>query len=206
MDELVGPFAKAAAAALTSVMLASAPPIWFCIACPLILGMAAPWVFNLGLTAAAEALCKALVLSEDECMDLWCAPMCFLCVGQVGWGGGTAGEEARVGKGPWRPGEEDDAVKPICLRACGAGAASATPAVSAISAVVPYPGGACGRLVSPPLHAAQVDVVFARAHAVPGERDSHSVHLQAAAVREGLTGVPSRPPGRVQPRHALARV
>lgn len=101
MDELVGPFAKTAAAALTSVMLASAPPIWFCIACPLILGMAAPWVFNLGLTAAAEALCKALVLSEDECMDLWCAPMCFLCVGQVGWGGGTVGKGALAA---WRGG------------------------------------------------------------------------------------------------------
>ena len=34
-------------------------------------GLLAPFLFNYGLTAAAEALCQALALPGDECADLW---------------------------------------------------------------------------------------------------------------------------------------
>lgn len=35
--------------------------------------MLAPFLFNFGLTAAAEALCAQLRLPDDTCADLWCA-------------------------------------------------------------------------------------------------------------------------------------
>lgn len=35
--------------------------------------MLAPFLFNFGLTAAAEALCAQLQLPDDTCADLWCA-------------------------------------------------------------------------------------------------------------------------------------
>jgi hypothetical protein len=46
-------------------------PLWFCIVCPLVLGLLAPFLFNFGLTAAAEALCSQLQLPDDTCADLW---------------------------------------------------------------------------------------------------------------------------------------
>lgn len=64
--------ASAAALAMAAAALAAAgPPLWFCLACPLVLGMAAPWIFNWGLTTAAELLCEHLKLPDDECLDLW---------------------------------------------------------------------------------------------------------------------------------------
>lgn len=47
------------------------PPLWWCIACPLVLGMLAPFLFNFGLTAAAEQLCALLQLPNQACTDLW---------------------------------------------------------------------------------------------------------------------------------------
>ena len=35
--------------------------------------MLAPFVFNFGLTQAAEQLCALLQLPDQECTDLWCA-------------------------------------------------------------------------------------------------------------------------------------
>jgi hypothetical protein len=60
----------AAVAALAALALTHLP-FWWCVACPLTLGMLAPFVFNFGLTAAAEELCGALQLPDDECSDLW---------------------------------------------------------------------------------------------------------------------------------------
>ena len=60
----------AAVAALAAVAFTHLP-FWWCVACPLTLGMLAPFVFNFGLTAAAEELCGALQLPDDECSDLW---------------------------------------------------------------------------------------------------------------------------------------
>lgn len=48
-------------------------PVWFCMACPLVLGLLAPFVWNLGLTAAAEAVCQHYRLPDDQCNELWCA-------------------------------------------------------------------------------------------------------------------------------------
>ena len=46
-------------------------PVWFCIACPIILGLLAPFVFNLGLGAVAEAVCEHYQLPQEDCNDLW---------------------------------------------------------------------------------------------------------------------------------------
>lgn len=52
--------------------------------------MLAPFVFNYGLTAAAEALCAQLQLPDDTCNDLWSA-FGGLSIGQ-GWGGAVLGD------------------------------------------------------------------------------------------------------------------
>lgn len=46
-------------------------PVWFCIACPIVLGLLAPFVFNLGFGAVAEAVCEHYQLPTEECNDLW---------------------------------------------------------------------------------------------------------------------------------------
>lgn len=63
-------FSRAGAAAL-AVALASQVPLWWCIACPTILGLLAPLIFNYGLAAAAEQVCTALELPAEACADLW---------------------------------------------------------------------------------------------------------------------------------------
>ena len=50
-------------------------PIWFCVACPVVLGLMAPFLFNLGSGAVAQALCDRFALPPDECNDVWCAPL-----------------------------------------------------------------------------------------------------------------------------------
>lgn len=72
-------FAAAAAGALAAAAAAQVP-LWFCIACPVILGLLAPFVFNLGLAAAAEELCAALELPAGECEDLWWAAFALALV------------------------------------------------------------------------------------------------------------------------------
>ncbi|CAL8465544.1 g5080 [Coccomyxa elongata] len=62
--------ARIAAAALTTTMAAQVP-VWFCVACPLVLGLLAPFVFNLGLTAVAQAVCEHYSLPDDQCNELW---------------------------------------------------------------------------------------------------------------------------------------
>ena len=79
----IGAFiAKAATAAITSLLLSGGgggsssnslgrQPLWWCLTCPIVLGLLAPFVINFGLTAAAEQLCAALQLPADECSELW---------------------------------------------------------------------------------------------------------------------------------------
>jgi hypothetical protein len=43
-------------------------PLWFCVACPAVLGLLAPLVINAGLGAAA---CRHWQLPAEECNDLW---------------------------------------------------------------------------------------------------------------------------------------
>ena len=46
-------------------------PLWFCITCPIVLGLLAPFVFNLGFGAVAEAICEHYQLPAEDCNDLW---------------------------------------------------------------------------------------------------------------------------------------
>lgn len=46
-------------------------PLWFCVACPIVLGLLAPFAFNLGLGAVAEELCEHYKLPSEECNELW---------------------------------------------------------------------------------------------------------------------------------------
>ena len=62
--------AGAGATALAAAM-AAAVPVWFCVACPIVLGLLAPFVFNLGFGAVAEAVCEHYQLPSEECNDLW---------------------------------------------------------------------------------------------------------------------------------------
>lgn len=62
-------FSSAAAAA--SLTLASQVPLWFCIGCPIVLGMLFPFAFNFGLGAIADELCTYYNLPADECTQLW---------------------------------------------------------------------------------------------------------------------------------------
>ena len=69
-NNIANTIATAGTAALT-VLLASQLPLWWCLACPITLGLLAPFIFNFGLTAAAEQMCAVLELPSDECADLW---------------------------------------------------------------------------------------------------------------------------------------
>lgn len=60
----------AACAAAVAAAFAK-PPFWFCVACPIVLGLAAPLLINFGLGAAAEAACEQMQLDPQSCTDLW---------------------------------------------------------------------------------------------------------------------------------------
>lgn len=64
--ELLGP----ALAAAIPAAFAAAPPLWFCILCPALLGLAAPLVINFGLGQLAGAICTQMQLPDDQCFDL----------------------------------------------------------------------------------------------------------------------------------------
>ena len=66
---LGGIFSGAAAAA--SLAVASQTPLWFCITCPIVLGMLFPFAFNFGLGAIADELCTYYNLPADACTQLW---------------------------------------------------------------------------------------------------------------------------------------
>lgn len=66
---LGGIFGGAAAAA--SLAVASQIPLWFCITCPIVLGMLFPFAFNFGLGAVADELCTYYNLPADACTQLW---------------------------------------------------------------------------------------------------------------------------------------
>ena len=66
--------AKGAATAALLAFSASVPT-WFCIACPIVLGMLAPFILNMGFGAAAELTCEHYRLPQDECNELWCGSL-----------------------------------------------------------------------------------------------------------------------------------
>lgn len=70
LPALASSFARAGTSAVL-LLMAGPTPLWWCIACPIVLGMLAPFLFNFGLTYAAETLCAQLQLPDDACTDLW---------------------------------------------------------------------------------------------------------------------------------------
>jgi len=80
----VGTVVSRAAGAILAAMFASSLPVWWCLACPIALGMLAPLALNFGLTAAAEQLCAVLQLSAEECADLWWAAFALAMVLSLG--------------------------------------------------------------------------------------------------------------------------
>lgn len=70
VSKLAG-FASKAGALAAAVAFASAIPTWFCIACPAVLGLLAPFLFNFGFGEGAELLCQHYQLPDDACNELW---------------------------------------------------------------------------------------------------------------------------------------
>lgn len=60
-----------AATSAVTFAIAYQVPLWFCIACPVVLGMLAPFVINGGLALLASAVCSHWRLPTEECTDLW---------------------------------------------------------------------------------------------------------------------------------------
>ncbi|KAL6760651.1 hypothetical protein V8C86DRAFT_2549522 [Haematococcus lacustris] len=59
-----------AAATAVAAAFAAAPPLWFCVACPVVLGLLAPLLINIGLNQLAGQLCTNMDLPDDQCFDL----------------------------------------------------------------------------------------------------------------------------------------
>lgn len=62
-----------AAVAALALGAAGQVPIWFCVACPAVLGLLAPFFFNFALGELADAACVRFNLPQDACTELWCA-------------------------------------------------------------------------------------------------------------------------------------
>lgn len=96
----------AAAVAALALGVAGQVPVWFCVACPAVLGLLAPLLFNFAFGELADAACVRFNLPQDACNELWCdlryslAPA--VCVGACarvgGWvtrGGVQGGKDGR---------------------------------------------------------------------------------------------------------------
>ena len=46
-------------------------PVWFCVACPAVLGLLAPLLINAAAGAVANAACEHYHLQPYDCADLW---------------------------------------------------------------------------------------------------------------------------------------
>lgn len=77
LDALGGVITKAAAIAV-SVAVGYQVPLWFCVACPVVLGLLAPLIINAGAGAVANAACEHYKLPDADCAELWCA-LQFCC-------------------------------------------------------------------------------------------------------------------------------
>lgn len=60
----------AAAAAAVAIAVLPSVPLWFCIACPVVLGLLAPIIINFGLGEVMGAVCSHYQLPDEECFDL----------------------------------------------------------------------------------------------------------------------------------------
>lgn len=66
-----GAITSISAAAYAALLYVYSPSLWWCLACPTVLGLLAPFLINYGLTAIAQEICDKLDLPSDECADLW---------------------------------------------------------------------------------------------------------------------------------------
>ena len=69
--ETLGAFIAKAAAIAASVAIGYQTPIWFCVACPAVLGLLAPLIINAGAGAVANAACEHYSLPDADCAELW---------------------------------------------------------------------------------------------------------------------------------------
>lgn len=49
---------------------ATAVPFWYCVMCPVVLGLVAPLVVNYGLGEVTNIICQHYNLDTQECFDL----------------------------------------------------------------------------------------------------------------------------------------
>lgn len=64
-------------AGMTAVHTTMSIPYWWCVSCPIVLGLLLPFAFNFGLIGAANEACSLLHLEQDACTDV-CLSACAL--------------------------------------------------------------------------------------------------------------------------------
>ena len=69
---MVGVVTAKAAAIAVSMAIGYQVPLWFCVACPAVMGLLAPLVINAGAGAVANAACEHYQLPDADCAELWC--------------------------------------------------------------------------------------------------------------------------------------
>lgn len=70
LSQLLEHAPTAAAAGIAAAFMTTVPK-WFCFVCPIVLGLLAPLVINAGVGEAADLACKAMQLTDEECVELW---------------------------------------------------------------------------------------------------------------------------------------
>lgn len=70
LSTLLSASAGAAIPLAFAALLAAGPPLWFCILCPSVLGLAAPIAINLALNQLAGLLCSRMQLDDAGCFDI----------------------------------------------------------------------------------------------------------------------------------------
>ena len=81
--ETIGRVTAKAAAAAVALAVGYQLPLWWCIACPTVLGLLAPLVINASAGAVANAVCDHYHLPAADCANLWCAALRLLCVAML---------------------------------------------------------------------------------------------------------------------------
>lgn len=70
--DVVGAVTAKSAVIAAGMAISYQVPIWFCVACPVVLGLLAPLVINAGAGAVANAACEHYHLPDADCAELWC--------------------------------------------------------------------------------------------------------------------------------------
>ncbi len=67
--------AATASGVAVAAAFASAVPMWYCLACPAVLGLALPLAINLGLGEMVNVICDHFNFGPEQCMDLGVAAL-----------------------------------------------------------------------------------------------------------------------------------